>query len=695
MMELESAPAFKPDAHSLNSAVTVGNITGVNDAPAPDADAAKKIDILARRRLLGRFWHTARGFWGRKAGAMAWALTGALVVILFVQLYVQYQVNVWNRDVFDALERKDSTGVLYQSLLYIPLICASLFTAVAGVYARMTMQRRWRQWFTHHALDRWLANGRYYHLNLMRGEHENPEYRIGEDARIATDAPVDFAFGIASALLSAITFIAVLWVVGGTLDFAMGGRQFHIPGFLVIAALVYSIFATGAMALIGRQFVRLSEASNQSEAEFRYALTRLRENGESIALLGGEQEERAGLARNFAKVLDSWRVLLGQYMRTTFVSTSSGLIATVIPILLCAPKFLEGTMSLGEVMQAASAFATVQGAFSWLVDNYPRFANWSASARRITSLLVSIDALEKAESLGGIKRLSGSEEGQPALRLRGLSVKLDDGTGVVHEAEVDIAPGEKVLIVGESGTGKSTLVRAIAGLWPWGEGDIVMQRNSKLFMLPQRAYVPLGTLKRAVTYPLDADAVQEADVRDALEEVGLGHLKDRVNEDGPWEQTLSGGEKQRLAFARLLLHRPDLIVMDEATSALDPDSQERLLKLIDEKLPNATLISVGHRPELEEYHERKLVLEHRLGGARLISDEFLTFQPGRGVALIRRLLKWWPRFGAPNGGDLVEQTEFLIKPTPAAAGETPRENATTVGATSAEADRKAKATEAA
>jgi putative ATP-binding cassette transporter len=626
-------------------------------SPAPLAKGA--MDERVRRRLLGRFWRTARGFWKGKSAKIAWPLTVGLTVLLIVQVLVQYRFNVWNRDLFNALEKKDSSAVLSQALLYLPLFAATLFTAVAGVYGRMTLARRWREWLTNHALDRWLSNGRYYHLNLVAGEHENPEYRIGEDTRIATDAPVDFAFGIASALLSALTFIAVLWVVGGAIDIRIGDSDLHIPGFLVIAALVYSVVATGAMVLIGRRFVPLSERSNQSEAEFRYALTRLRENGESIALLGGEQEERAGIARSLHNVLESWRLILGQYIRTTFVSSASGMIAGVVPILLCAPNFLAGTMSLGDVMQAVSAFAIVQGAFSWLVDNYPRYANWSASARRVTSLLVSIDALERADRQGGIKHLSRSEHDEPALRLRGLSVTLDDGTGVVHEAEVDIAPGEKVLIVGESGTGKSTLIRAIAGLWPWGEGEVIMQRNSRVSMLPQRAYVPLGSLKRAVSYPLDADKVPDADVSEALEEVGLGHLKDRMNEDGPWEQTLSGGEKQRLAFARLLLHRPDLIVMDEATSALDTGSQEKLLKLIDEKIPTATLISVGHRPELEAFHERKLVLEHQAGGARLISDEYITFLPGPSVALFRRLWNWHKGGDAAAGADTSPETEIV------------------------------------
>jgi len=488
--------------------------------------------------------------------------------------------------------------------------------------------------------------------------------------------------------LGAVTFMIVLWVVGGSLDVKVGGGELHIPGFLVIAALVYSLLATGSMMLIGRRFIRLSELNNQREAEFRYALTRLRENGESIALLGGEKEERAGLARAFGSLLESWRIILHQYMRTTFVSTSSGMIATVVPILLCSPKYLDGTMSLGEVMQASSAFLIVQNAFSWLVDNYPRFANWSASARRITSLLVSIDALELAEKAGGIKRIARGVHDESALRLRGLSVTLDNGTGVIKETEVDIAPGEKVLIVGESGTGKSTLVRAIAGLWPWGEGEVILQRNSKLFMLPQKAYVPLGSLRRATTYPLDAESVKEEDVREALESVGLGHLVHRIDEEGPWEQTLSGGEKQRLAFARLLIHRPDLIVMDEATSALDPASQERLLQLIDEKIPNSTLISVGHRPELEAYHGRKLVLEHRPGGARLIRDEYLTFAPGPRVALIRRVFRRRGRSGEANGNGADQRTEAATKPKGTAV---PKHESTTGTKKPAASQQKSKA----
>jgi putative ATP-binding cassette transporter len=486
-------------------------------------------------------------------------------------------------------------------------------------------------------IDRWLCNGRYFQLNLVSGEHDNPEYRIAQDLRVATDAPVDFVAGVLSAALSAATFIVVLWTIGGALTLHLSGRLITLPGFLVLAAVLYALIASGLMMWIGRRFVPVSESVNQAEADYRYAVTRVRENGESIALLGGEEEERAGLEGAFAKVLREWRKLLGQHMRTTFVSQGSSVIAPVIPIILAAPKFLEGSMTLGELMQAASAFTIVQSAFGWLVDNYPRLADWSAGARRIASLMVSLDALERAESGKGIGRIQRGEATGCAVRLRELSVTLDDGTAVIDEAEVDIAPGERVLVAGESGTGKSTLVRAIAGLWPWGDGSLDIQSGAKLFLLPQRPYVPLGTLRRAIAYPAAAETWSPQEIAAALRQVGLDQLIDRIEEEASWDATLSGGEKQRLAFARLLLHRPDIIVLDEATSALDPKSQDRLMDLLSSELGDATVISVGHRPELEAFHSRKIVLERRRGGARFVSDVHIVPSPRR-RRLLSRLL---------------------------------------------------------
>jgi len=613
----------------------------------PDPELTPEEAEQARKDyLLTRFWISARGYWGGKGDRMAWPFSIGLLLLIVGTVGFQYGINVWNRAIFDAIEKRDSATVFHLTAIFFPLAIGSVVLGVAQVFARMSIQRRWRTWLTTSVISRWLANGRYYQLNLVGGDHKNPEYRIAEDLRVATDSPVDFIAGVSSAFLSASTFIVVLWTIGGALTVTLGGSAITIPGFLVIAAIVYAAIASGSIMMIGRRFVQISEDKNQAEAEFRYTLTRVRENGESIALLGGEEEERDGIDKTFANVLRQWARLAGQHMRTTLVSQGSSLIAPVVPILLCAPKFLDGSMTLGQVMQAASAFTIVQSAFGWLVDNYPRLADWNACARRIASLMMSLDGLERAEQSDGFGRIKrGETEGEAMLSLNDLSVSLDDGTAVVGETEVVVEPGERLLVAGESGSGKSTLVRAIAGLWPWGGGSVNFHADRRLFMLPQRPYVPSGTLRRAVAYPGSADSWSGEEIGEALHKVGLDHLKDKIEEDAPWDQTLSGGEKQRLTFARLLLHKPDIVVLDEATSALDEKSQDKMMEMVTKELPQATIVSVAHRAELEAFHSRKITLERRKGGAKLVSDVDLIPRKGK-----RRLLGGFLRKRKPVPG---------------------------------------------
>ncbi|MDE1990879.1 MAG: ABC transporter ATP-binding protein/permease [Rhizobiaceae bacterium] len=581
----------------------------------------EKAEQARKRYLLKRFWISARGYWSRRGDGFAWPCTIGLLVLIGMNVGFQYGINRWNRGIFDAIERRDAGTVYFLSAVFLPLVLGSVALVTVQVYVRMMIQRRWRSWLTSSLIARWLANGRYYQLNLIGGDHSNPEARISEDLRIATESPVDFLAGVISAFLSASTFIVVLWTIGGALSFPIAGTVVTIPGFLVVTAVVYAVITSTSITFIGRHFVEVSEVKNQVEAEFRYTLTHVRENGESIALLGGEEEERNDLDRTFGNVLKQWALLAHQYMRTTLVSQGSMLIAPVVPVLLCAPKFLAGTMTLGEVMQAASAFAIVQSAFGWLVDNYPRLADWNACARRVASLMVSLDGLERAEQSGSLGRIEhGETKGDAMLSLNELSVTLDDGTSVVKETKVEIQPGERVLVAGESGSGKSTLVRAIAGLWPWGQGSVNFHADRRLFMLPQRPYIPSGTLRRAVAYPRAADDWTPDEVKAALEKVDLGHLADKIEEDAPWDQTLSGGEKQRLAFARLLLHNPDVVVLDEATAALDEKSQDKMMEMVIRELPQVTILSVAHRAELEAFHSRKITLERRRGGAKLVSD---------------------------------------------------------------------------
>ncbi|MGX4774279.1 ABC transporter ATP-binding protein/permease [Bradyrhizobium guangdongense] len=569
---------------------------------------------------LWRFCRSAGGYWRGKSCGLAWLVTISMIAVVLASLGITYGLNLWNRHFYDALGAKDAATALHQAVLFPLLVGLYLALCVFAMWARMTMQRTWRAWLNAHLLGRWLARSRFYKLELIGGDHKNPEHRINDDLRIATEMPVDFVSGLVTALLSAATFIVVLWNVGGALRLEVGGHVLDIPGFLVVAAVLYALIVNGSMLGVAFRFIPLTEQKNQAEAEYRYALTRVRENAESIALLGGAAAEGERLDRGFGTVVARWRDLMGQHMRAVIVQQGSAQLCGVVPILLCLPRYFDGSMSLGAIMQVASAFTIVQHALSWFMENYIRLADWTASARRVGALMLAIDELEAAES-GRAACIAHREDGQTALHLSDVVVALENGTPIVRGANVSVRAGEHVLIAGESGCGKSSLVRAIAGCWPWGGGSITRASGQRVQVVPQRPYVPFGTLRDAITYPWPTAEVADEEVSRVLVLAGLGQFAGRLDHVAAWDRTLSEGEKQRLSIARLLLHRPDIIALDEATSALHVQGQAELMAVIARELPQATIISVGHRPELEAYHDRKLTILRRADGAVIAADQ--------------------------------------------------------------------------
>jgi putative ATP-binding cassette transporter len=348
-----------------------------------------------QKHLLRRFWQSALGFW---SGWGVWGVIGLLIAVVLLQLLVQYWLNFWNRDFFNALERKDGSALWAQAQLFVPLAAASLVLALLSVWGRMTAQRNWREWLTKHLIDYWLGNGRYRRLKFIPGEHEYPEYRIADDARVATDAPIDLALGLLTSLLNAITFLSILWSVGGDLVVHVGGFSLTLPGYLVIAVIGYSAFLAGTMLFVGRHLTPVIEEKNEAEAALRSTACHLREVGEGMVMSNNVLKQRRDLRSMLERVIARWRDLCMQLIRTTVVGHMNFLLAPVLAWILCAPKYLNGVMTLGEVVQVAAAFVTVQGALNWFVDNYHRLADWVSSVNRVSSLLLALDQIDVREA---------------------------------------------------------------------------------------------------------------------------------------------------------------------------------------------------------------------------------------------------------------------------------------------------------
>lgn len=605
---------------------------GAGEADAPKlAPAAAPLDggpnLDLDWRVIRAFSHFSSGFWRGEGARRAWILTITLAACLVLSTAATVALNHWTRWFFDALERRDPAALWHSVTLFVLILVAMAAVGVAIVLTRERLQVHWRAWVVGEVVSRWLSGKRFYHLAQSGTQPANPEYRIADDSRWASEPLVDLGIGLVTAIISAAAFISILWSVGGSYELSVGGSVLSIPAYMVLLALAYGIVGSLLTMWVGRRLVGFVGRKNEAEGDFRFALMRLRDNAESVAMMNGEQSERRILARIYDTVVERWLRIVQQHGRLTWITNSIGPMTPIVPLLAAAPKYLQGDLTLGEVTQLAAAFAQVQMAISWVVDNFNRIAEWYASARRVMDMVDACAGVDRRHAAGprGITIAPSPSEG---LALEGVAVHDPGGRVLVDRADLMVPPATSITISGDTSSGKTAIVRAIAGLWRDGHGTVRIGSEARIMIAPQQGYLPLATLRAALIYPADGAGPPHDEIVAALAAAGLPHLVGVLDHAGRWDQSLSAGERQRIAIARLLLHRPDVIILDDAMTALDESARGELLLALRATVPEAAILNVGQSSRLLPGAGRTLTLERQPGGT-VLSDAAQSYESKR------------------------------------------------------------------
>jgi vitamin B12/bleomycin/antimicrobial peptide transport system ATP-binding/permease protein len=554
---------------------------------------------MQNRRFLKSFWALAKPYWVSEQRNKGLALLVAVVGLSLGLVWINVQINAWNNDFYNAIQDKrldDFYGLLWK---FTGLAFAYIGIAVYRFYLQQMLQIEWRTWLNERFLAGWLAERAYYRLQLLERGTDNPDQRIAEDLNLFVTNTLSLGLGLLSAVVTLVSFVAILWTLSGALEVA----GVSIPGYMVWVAILYAGAGTLLTHWIGRPLIGLEFNQQRYEADYRFSLVRLRENSEGVALYRGEKEELGNFRGRFGAVIANWWAIMRKQKQLNFFTISYAQVAIIFPYVVAAPRYFSGAIQLGGLMQTASAFGHVQSSLSWFIDAYPQFATWKATVDRLTGFSASLERVkgEAAQAEG-----ERAEQPSPDIAVEALRVDLPDGATLLAPTSVQLQPGENVLVTGPSGAGKSTLFRTLAGIWPYWKGRLALPAGARMLFLPQKPYLPIGTLRHAAAYPHDEENFSPEEMTGALTAVGLGHLTDDLARSENWAQVLSGGEQQRLAFARALLNKPDWLFLDEATASLPEDAQDALYALLKERLPATTVVSIGHRASLAKHHRKQL-----------------------------------------------------------------------------------------
>lgn len=561
-------------------------------------------NILKDKKLYQMAWRLMSSYWHSQEKWKARGLLAGVIALTLGQVYMLVLLNGWNNDFYNALQQRAFESFWPLIGQFAGFAFLHIIFAVYAIYVRQILEIKWRNWMTDKYLDRWLGHQTYYRLQVAgQDDMDNPDQRIADDINSFVNLTLGLFVGVIKQATSLVAFVVILWNLSGYLDIPLGDTVLSVPGYMVFVTLIYSVIGTWLAHKVGRKLIRLNYDQQRFEADFRFSMVRVRENSESVAFYGGEKPEMQNFRERFALVIGNFWGLMKRTKLLNFYVNGYAQIAIIVPVLMCAPQYFSGTMQLGGFMQTISAFGRVQDALSYFVESYDSIAQYVAVIRRLGGFAGHMEEAEALTSSFDFTRNTSN-----ALQLWQMDIALPDGRQLAEKLSIAVPAGKRLLISGGSGAGKSTLLRAIAGIWPYGTGEISLPTGWRTMFLPQRPYLPLGSLRRAIYYPQPVPENTDDNLAGLLERFGLQKLAGQLDAVDDWSRILSLGEQQRLAFIRILLLRPDIVFLDESTSALDEPREAQAYEILHQMLPQMAVVSVGHRSSLLNCHDKQLIL---------------------------------------------------------------------------------------
>ncbi len=555
------------------------------------------------RQFFRDVWYLTKSYWQSEEKKKAFFLLGCIIALTLGVVYMLVLLNQWNNSFYSALQNYDAKKIFDELIHFSWLAAIYILLAVYSYYLQQTLILNWRRWLTTRFIDIWLQNKTYYNLQMFGKDTDNPDQRISEDVRQFVEMTLSFGIGILKAFCTFASFVVILYNLSGSLSFTFMGKTWTINGYMLWASLLYSVIGTYITHIVGRKLVKINFIQQKYEADFRFSMIRLRESAESVAFYRGEAQEGSVFKQRFKMLLDNFWKLVNKQKQLVFLNSGYSQIAIIFPFVVAMNRYLAKEVTLGGLMQVASAFGRVQDSLSYFVDMYSSIAQWQAVVMRLTCFGHHMhDVYQQAERFH-VERFAAAD----VVEVDNMQINLPDGKPLLENISFTLHPGHNVLIKGVSGSGKSTLLRAISGIWPFVDGKIFLPERDKLMFIPQKSYLPLGTLRAALNYPGNKP-IDDTELIYLMDLCQIGYLKDKLDLEADWSHVLSVGEQQRLAFVRAHIQQPQWLFLDEATSALDEDTEANMYSLLQERLQQTTVVSVGHRSTLNKYHELVLRL---------------------------------------------------------------------------------------